>query len=179
MPPRRDQGSSDALPRTLISDIYRGHGRLRLIRDLAMGEFSPRELARDLGLDRRDIETFSQDFAEEISEVRAALAGQLAIESAGLWVSKKQNRLAELQADIEDCNLAIAQMRIQPIGQDGYESGLGSRRHMNITRTKLNALVAVANELAPLDKRAAGDDSGKNMIHYVIEADDTIRSSLT
>lgn len=179
MPSAKNREDSDVRPRTMISDVYRGHGRLTLIRDLALGEFTYVEIARRYGLDSRDIETFSQDFEKDIAEVRAALAGHLAIESAGLWVAKKQNRLAELQDDIEDCNMAIAQMRVMPVGNDGYESGLGSRRHMNIARTKLNALVAVANELGPIEKRQGEDDRGKNMIHYVIEADDTIRGGLT
>jgi hypothetical protein len=179
VPSGKNREVSDARPRTLITDVYRGHGRLTLIRDIALGEFTFVELARRYGLDSRTIETFSQDFASEIAEVRAALAGHLAVESAGLWVAKKQNRIAELQDDIEDCNTAIASMRVMPVGNEGYESGLGSRRHMNIARTKLNALVAVANELGPLEKRAGENDSDKNMIHYVIEADDTIRSGLT
>lgn len=177
MPPVSNGGRRAARPRVLVSDIYHGHMRLGLIRDIALGEFSSLELARKLGLDRADIETFEATYMEDIVAVRAALAGRISEEVAGLWVAKKQNRIAELQSDIEDCNRAIAVMRDTPQGE-GYDTGLGSRRHTNLARTKLNALVAVANELGPLEKRGDGDKD-KNMIHYVIEADDTIQAGLT
>lgn len=177
MPPASNGGRGGPRPRVLVSDIYHGHMRLTLIADIAKGELDALQLARRLGLDREDIETFEATYMEDIIEVRAALAGKVAMESAGLWVAKKQNRIAELQADIEDCNRAISQLRDTPQGE-GYDTGLGSRRHMNLARTKLSALVAVANELGPLERRG-GDDSEKNMIHYVIEADDTIQGGLT
>jgi len=161
----------------LVSDIYHGHLRLQLIRDIALGELNVAEIARKLGLRREEIEAFEATYMEDIIEVRAAMAGKIDIATAGLWVAKKQNRIAELQSDIEDCNLALATMRSNP-SPSGYDTGLGSRRHMNLARTKLNALVAVANELGPLERKG-GDDSDKNMIHYVIEADDTIQSGLT
>ena len=94
-----------------LSDIYRGYPRLALIRDLAFGEYSYSEIAKTMGCTAGDISLFAQEHVQEIAEVRVALAGKLAIESAGLWVSKKQNRLAELQSDIEDLKDYIEDLR--------------------------------------------------------------------
>lgn len=169
-----------------LQELYRGRNRLSLIRDLAMGEWSHRELAAQIGATPEAITAFANDHGDEISEVRAALAGHLAIETAGLWVSKKQNRLAEYQADIEDCERIVDSMRIQgpassnPIDEQVF-GGLGSRRHYNLMRTKLAIMKAVADELSPragITIKPGDDDDNGNTIRYIIEADD-ITGSLT
>jgi hypothetical protein len=182
--PGNTQNNLRALPNPgtfAFEELYRGRTRLALIRDLAMGEWSNKEIASQLGATPEAIAAFAADHADEISEVRAALAGHLAIETAGLWVSKKQNRLAEYQQDIEDCELIVAAMRKQLYGEaeelgvaaETVLGGLGSRRHHNLMKTKLALMKAVADELSPrmgVTFTPSNEDEDKNTVRYVIEA---------
>jgi hypothetical protein len=137
-----------------------------------MGEWSPASIAKRLGVDTADITKFAETYAKDIDEVRQALAGQLAIEAAGLWITKKQNRLAELQADFDECNDVLAQMRTgsyRPTDNDG--TNLGSRRHRAILKTKMDLLRTVADELSPRGAAAGvGSPDDPNVVHYVIDA---------
>jgi hypothetical protein len=139
-----------------------------------MGEWSNASIARRLGVDPADIEDFSKKYERDISEVRQALAGQLAIEAAGLWITKKQNRLAELQADFDELNEVLVSMRLgtyRPTDNDG--TNLGSRRHRGILKSKMDLLAAVANELSPRGAAAGvGSPDDPNVVHYVIDAGD-------
>lgn len=163
-----------------ISTLYRGRVRLGLIRDLAMGEWTHGEIAKSIGCRVADVAAFADEHVTEIEEVRAALAANLALETAGLWITKKSNRLAEYQADVDDINAIIAIMRRpgQPPGQD-----LGSKRHVALARLKLANMKAVAEELDPPRRGAirpgSGDDEDRNVVHYVIEAADDITPELT
>lgn len=150
-----------------LSDLYRGFPRLGLIRDLAFGEFSHAEIARTLGCKAADIAEFAAQNEEDIAEVRAALAGQLAIETAGLWIAKKQNRLAEYQSDVEDLIEAIETLR--------SEGQLGSPKHREVLKSKTVMLKAVADELAPRGvtlRQSDKSNDDKNVVHYVIEDPD-------
>lgn len=159
-----------------VADLYRGHLRLSVIRDLAMGELSERELAERYKVTAKEVKAFAEDFSQEISEVRAALAGKLAIEAAGLWIAKRQNRLAEAQAEVEDVNEALESLRVSKVAGQG----LGSRRHLALVRLKLAALKYAADELSPQRASAGGqDDPDVNMVHYVVEADPETLEALT
>jgi hypothetical protein len=152
---------------TSVADLYRGRARLALIRDLAMQEWSHAEIAADLGVPTSDVAAFAAEHGDEISEVRAALAGQLAIETAGLWITKKQYRLAELQADFEDTADEIAGLR----SQKAANLGVGSRKHYNLNRIRLSILAAVANEIEPRRPGPKLDEpDADNVVHYVIDA---------
>jgi hypothetical protein len=176
------------------SQIYRGKARMALIRDLAMGEWNDETIARSIGVPAIEIETFKEQYSNDISEVRQALAGQLAIESAGLWISKKYNRVSELQSDFEDIDLVIDVMRrntreqIHTLqsGSDSMVKGdefdtnllLGSRRHQNLLRAKIAILKAVADEYAP-NKQQKQENEEDSSIRYVITQDQTIPGSGT
>lgn len=179
------------------SQIYRGRSRLALIRDLAMGEWSDSSIAQSIGVPYDVIVDFRQTYETEINEVKLALASQLAIESAGMWISKRQNRIAEMQEDYEDIDLVLAVMRENTkihlqVGMDGSDSQikgdvfdtnmlLGSRRHQNLLRSKLAILKAVSDELSPRNKDDDSKDESSS-IRYVIEQDggsDDIIGSLT
>lgn len=136
-----------------------------------MGEWTNAELARQIGVPTTDVAAFAAEHADEISEVRAALAGQLAIETAGLWITKKQFRLAEIQADFEDTEETIAQLR----HETAANLGVGSRRHYNLNRMRLALLRAAAEEISGPRRpgpRTGDEDADSNVVHYVIEADD-------
>jgi hypothetical protein len=110
---------------------------------------------------------FAAQHEEDILEVRAALAGRLALETAGLWISKKQNRLAEYQSDVEDLNQFIAELR--------ERNACGSAPHREALKTKVVMLKAVADELTPrgaLAVRAAKGEDESNVVRYVIEDPD-------
>lgn len=151
-----------------LQDLYSGHDQLELISTLAFGELTFAEIARNLGPDIHiaDIQAFAESHPNEITEVRAALAGQLAIETAGLWISKKQNRLAEYQADVEDLNSVLEALR-----EVGH---LGTKQHHETIKVKISALRAAADELAPkgYQLRREPDKDDKNVVHYVIEDPD-------
>ena len=165
-----DRAGEPRPPRLGVSDRMRGRTRLALIRDLAMGEWSHRELADQLGLTAKEIAAFSEEEHEAITEVKSALAGQLAIETSGLWISKKQNRVAELEALFADNAQAIEYLRSLPI-TDG--TGLGSRRHANLARSQLAILGAAATEYEPRRGTPTAPDSDRNVVHYIIEGLDT------
>jgi hypothetical protein len=132
---------------------------------LAFGEFSPAELAADIGCTVQDVLEFQAVYENDISETRAALAGHLAIETAGLWVAKKQNRLAEMQADLEDLGTAVEAIR--------GEGKLGGQQHRDVVKTRVTLLRAVADELSP---KATGvkprPEEPGNVVRYVIEDSD-------
>lgn len=180
VPPARTRREPPAPVSTRgVAAMYHGHQRLSLIRDIAMGEWDNKTIAERIGVEVSDVVIFASDFERDISEVRQALAGHLAIETAGLWISKKQNRLAELQRDVDDINEVIAGMRDPALP---YADRLGSRKHTILLRAKIAVLTAAANEL---ETRGKGKDSpdgqegaGKNLVHYVIEADDAMLGSL-
>lgn len=155
---------------TSVMDLYRGRKRLALIRDLAMGEWTHRELAAQIGVKVSEVATFAAMNAEEITEVRAALAGQLAIETAGLWIAKRHNRVAEYQAAVEELQDDIERVR--------RTHGAGSKEHVDLTRTYLMAMKQAGDEYLPnrQEKAGAGDPA---VVHYVIEADDEIIQALS
>lgn len=180
------------------SQLYRGRARLALLRDLALNEWSDSAIAQSVGVPAEIITDFRLTYESEIAEVRASLAGQLAIESAGLWISKKYNRLAEMQQDFEDIDVVIDAMRektklydLQKIhGGDDIRTGdafdvnmlLGSRRHQNLLRAKISLLKAVADELAQRGQNKEDDAKKDNQIRYVIlqeDGDDDILRSLS
>lgn len=150
--------------RTGYSQIARGRGRLSLIRDLAMGEWSASELAHQLGLPKEDIDAFAKVESEAISEYKLVLAGKLAEETAGLWITKKQNRMAELQAEYEDVDEALVERRAA-----GFS---WSTHHKDMIRAKLNILRAVAEELGAYPQRSEQPANTGNVVHYLIEGED-------
>lgn len=143
---------------------WRGYERLQLIRDLAMGELSPKELARNYGVQDIDIRYFAEDFREEINEVRLALQGTLSIETAGLWITKKQNRLAEYQQEAEEIRSFLQALR-----DKGFH---WSRAHRDLLRSYLEILRATAEELGAYPQRSAPPQRAGTAVRYVIEVED-------
>jgi hypothetical protein len=144
-----------------FDELYRGHKRLELCRDLALSELSHRELAHREGVATADIAAFAQDHQTEIAEVRAALAGQLAIETAGLWISKKQNRLAEYQAEIEEIRDYLAELRGAGISW--------SRAHRDMLKMYMDMFRQTADELGAYPQRAQAPARTGQTVHYIID----------
>lgn len=107
-------------------DRIRGHVARRLVRELAEGKLSQRELADKHGFSPQAISEFKSRNAERIAEVAANLDDQF----AGLWIADKGNRIAEYMDDVERVNKKL----------DRRVSG-------EMLRVKANALRSVAEEL--------------------------------
>jgi hypothetical protein len=150
-----------------------------------MGEVTHGDIARSIGCRVADVAAFADEHVREISDIRTKLAHDIALESsaAGLWIASKRARLAEIQADIDDINEAIAGLMRGPDAVPGMD--VGSKRHMNLLRLKLAGLKAAAEEIDPPRRGAGrpsgaeGDDDGREVVHYVIEGDGDIIKSLT
>lgn len=148
-----------------IGAVYRGHERRQLIIDLAMGESTYREIAARIGFSLKDVQAFAGEHEREIAECQQMLMGKLAEEVAGLWISRKANRLAEYQDQAEEIRTTLA---------DLYDNGkYWSRDHKDMLRTYLDLFRQVAEELGAYPQRASAPAWTGQTVHYVIETDDT------
>ena len=165
-----DQGSSAGRSRRSVARLpeIRGHARMSLMRDLALGEKSDPAICRTYGLRLSELPTFTAAYADEIAEIAQAIQGASDTALAGLWITRRQNRLAEMQADIDDLNVTIEQFR----EDDGrlIIAFSGGKNYQSILRTKLAILKSAAEEIDGPRRHAEPEDSGN--VHYVIEADD-------
>jgi hypothetical protein len=152
----------------------RGHIRLKLIRELAMDVVTQQELAKRFGVDQNTIRTFRDRNEDDIREVRDSLLQEVVSETAGLWISKKANRIAEYQEDVEKLNESLA--RWVP-GAD-YRLDMAAK---GLMATKHNALKNVAEELAQLPTRSSAPQVDENVFHYTIvgATTDGLRGDLT
>jgi hypothetical protein len=151
------------LPTRLPVDI-RGRQKLALIRDLAMGEWEPTSLAPLYGLTAIQVRVFQERHQEEIQEVAHALEGTLDITTAGMWISRKQNRLAEYQQAIDDIDAQLNEWR---------EQGLGwSRAHRDLYRARLDLYRQAADELGAYPQRTAPPARQGLGVQYVIDSDE-------
>jgi hypothetical protein len=80
-----------------------GRNKLYVIRALATGDPKPSALARQFGVGANAITNFKRRNQRAIDEVRKALDDQF----AGLWVARKEARLAELEWMIDILGEAI------------------------------------------------------------------------
>lgn len=142
---------------------FRGRKALELEYDIALGEWSYRELADATGLTMRDISEFADEHTREIAECKQSLLNQLARESAGLWISDKAKRIAEMQTMYEDA-AAIHEALNSP-------SPTWSRSHKDIIKARLDILRQVADELGSYPQRAQQPARTGSTVHYIIETE--------
>lgn len=159
-----------------LEDLCRGRTRYALIRDMALAELSDRELALQIGCDLPTLKAFRALYQTEIAEVVSALAGRLAMETAGLWISKKVNRVAEIQSDVEQLNAALKWFEYDDEGNLAPQL-MATREHDRLLRAKHFALSQVAGEYSANEKRAG--DSDAPPVRYVLEMDDDISEALS
>lgn len=126
--------------------LERPHIRLQLIRQLATGEHTQTDLAARYGVSQPSISEFAARHAERIADV----AGKLDDEFAGLWVAEKANRIAHLQAQVEQ----IADM----LGADDLRVGVS---YAEVARTQQQALRAIADELGQIPAKVQVQHSGQ------------------
>jgi hypothetical protein len=159
-----------------LQDLSRGRTRLALISDMAMNELSDRELSLQIGCDVPTLKAFRAIYAREISEAIGALAGHLAVESAGLWTAKKQNRVAEIESDIEIINKAMVDLMFDDNGEF-WPLMVASREFDRLRRAKHFALAQVASEYSLAEKQQGTGDP--RTTRYIIEMDDDVREALS
>jgi predicted transcriptional regulator len=104
-----------------------------IIRLLAVNELTQKAIAERYGVQQSAVSSFSRRYADRIAEVRAELDNAL----AGLWIAKKENRVAhymDMAEESDDVNL---------------DADWNERR-----RVKAAALRAVADELGQIPNRS-------------------------
>lgn len=122
--------------------------RAKLIRDLARGENTQRELAARYGCTQQSISDFGKRHVERIAE----LAGRLDDEFADLWAADKRNRLAVLQSQIEDIADTMA---------DPEQAARAGMQAAEMHRVQQQALRAIADELGQIPGRVQVQHSGQ------------------
>lgn len=75
----------------------RGHKKWQLIRLLASGNKTQKELGEQFGVSQATISQFNRNFADEIAAVKADLDDEF----AGMWLAEKRSRVAEYEASLE------------------------------------------------------------------------------
>lgn len=137
--------------------LERGWNKRKLIREAAQMELTQTELAAKYGVTQSAISHFIQRHADEIEAVKREIENEF----AGLWIAKKEARLAELQQDVEDIN---------ELG----ELVTKDHRYHNLMKRKQDALKAVAEELGQLPPRVNVSVDNKTVNYKVegIELDD-------
>ena len=129
-----------------------------LVREIALSTLTQDELGERYGVHQRTIGRFAERHATEIESV-AAEAGD---ETAGLWIAKKEARIAEYQADVTRANERL----IASDEGDGYadpERWMGGKHR---------ALRAVAEELGALPQRMQVTTEQTHKVTYTVEGVD-------
>jgi hypothetical protein len=135
-----------------------GRHRLSLIREIATSEMSFAEIAARREVDEADVLAFAKKYADDIAEVKRATTGAMSLEVAGLWVTKRENRLAEMQRDLE-----LLERKIRDMLRTGQDE---PRDLALLVRSRLDAMRAAASELS---HTTASDDADRTA--YVIEVE--------
>lgn len=109
--------------------LDRGRARLRLLHEIATGNHSYAALARQHGVTRSAISQFAARHQLAILDARQALDD----DTAALWVSRRRDRLAEIQQTIEDIDVRLTmdpadrapllRLRLQALRQAAEETG--------------------------------------------------------
>jgi hypothetical protein len=161
--------------------LDRGHVRLQLQRDLAVGALTYQELATKYGATKSGIGSFAKKYADVVETIR----GDLGNKFAGLWVADKELRVAAYMADIElvesetervlserDAQLTEAAKRAKAgeleVDEDGelIDAQLSVATDLGrLSRIKHRALRSVAEELGQLPTRMLVKAEGGGAVH--------------
>jgi hypothetical protein len=163
--PLPEAPENPSVGRTSIADFSHGRKWLELCYDIAQGDWNFTELADATGLSLSDIRQFADDNAKEIQECRMALLNQLASEAAGLWISDKKKRIAELQGMYEQTEAVLYMFN-----GDG-QAPTWSKAHKDIIHTAMGLLRQVADEVGAYPQRAQQPARTGSTVHYVIETE--------
>jgi hypothetical protein len=131
---------------------------VKLIRELAKGERTHRELAEELAVSGQAVDAFAKRHAARIAEVAARLDDEF----AGLWIAEKANRIEVLQGQVDD----IADLMADP--ESAAKAGVQAAE---MFRTAQSALRAVSEELGQLPARTVRHEGGVSVRYEVVGVD--------
>jgi hypothetical protein len=142
-----EQAAKELSPRTSAparkNHLERGWVKHRLLRDMALGEKTGRQLADQYGVSQTSISNFRKRHGLEIEEVR----NNLADEYAGVWVADKLKRIQEYQQAAEK-----------------MANGTSPRNQ----EVLVSILKAVAEELGQLPARTQVSVSSETTVYQVV-----------
>lgn len=134
--------------------LARGRNRIFLLRDLALGAESQKDLAFKYGVTPMAISAFAAAHGEEITDIR----GDLESEWAGIWVADRKLRLAEIQQLIEDMSDQVA----EEVAGAGLSKDIG----VPLVKTLLAAYDQVARELGQIQRPGTGHQGQAPTVIY-------------
>ncbi|MET0416929.1 MAG: hypothetical protein ABW022_13005 [Actinoplanes sp.] len=132
-----------------------GRHKLTTMRKLASG-LSHADVARDMDVTPPAVTAFAQRNAEAIAEIKADLKN----EYAGLWIAKKEARIAELQRLAEDMQAELEERDDE--GNLVYDGSTSEGR-----RVVMAAMRQASEELGQLVAKA--DLTQKQEVKYRVE----------
>jgi hypothetical protein len=97
---------------TLTKDI-RGRERLALVHALAANDQSADQLAEQFGRTEPTVHQFAMRNRAEIAEARRQMAGEF----SGLWIARKEARLAEYQQKYDDIDATLGHLPSRTPGE--------------------------------------------------------------
>lgn len=166
------EGRKESITERPQKFLDRGWQRQALVHDLALNEKTQAQLARQYGISRAAVCEFNKRHQATILEVRADLDNEF----AGLWISEKKRRVAELQGQadmlrelIEEERNRASQLGFTAEG-DSIFSGPDLENIARLSRRLEATLRNAAEELGQLPSRVAmvlGDEKGSYTINGV------------
>ena len=129
--------------------LSRGYKKLQLLRELAIGEKTQRQLAAEYEVTQGSIWQFRKKHAEEINAIRQNMDDEF----AGIWLANKVNRIVEYVTDIEEIN-----------SLEVLDATLLARKQA--------ALKAIAEERGQLQQRIQVDADVKAKVTYEVVGTD-------
>jgi len=135
--------------RAIKGHLERGWVKHRLIREIALGDRTGKELAEQYGVSQNSMSSFKKRYALEIEEVR----NNLADEYAGVWVANKLDRIREYQEAAEKMAAGKSPRNVEVL---------------------VSILKAVAEELGQLPARTQVNVSTETTVYEIVglDADD-------
>lgn len=131
--------------------VIRSHQKLALMRELAEGQHSQRDLAAKYGVTHGAISQFKSKHATQIAQIQATFEDEF----ASLWISNKANRIFQYQQQVELIN-------------DRLEQNPADPRLGTLLRYAQAALDAVAKEMGAYTTKIESNDR----VSYVVEGVD-------
>jgi hypothetical protein len=163
---------------TLTKDI-RGRERLALVHALAANDQSADQLAEQFGRTEPTVHQFAMRNRAEIAEARRQMAGEF----SGLWIARKEARLAEYQQKYDDIDVTLSEHdeTVRAL-LAGAEDKAERRRlfssllsHADVNRyvlTQLRILASTAEEMGHLPSRTPGEGPAQVQLrHEVVGVD--------
>jgi hypothetical protein len=163
--------SRGAGSRAAASLNIRGHRWVELCVHIAIGDKNDSQIKRAYGLSAEQLQEFVVDNADRIAEIAQAIEKAEGKNVAGLWITKKPSRLAELQSDVEDINSLIDGCRdedgqLDPVSLLGL---LDNKAYMNLVRMKRALLASVADEIDGPRRQIEVPTDERKIVSYLID----------